>query len=96
MSVKDKPMSENIAFYEAGDFIVSAGIWRSHLFEFDSYEIGIRNKKTGEFKLIQNNNFDHQSVQEVSNAIAHLLKLSSYPMTENYTPEWFKKWFGEK
>lgn len=89
---EEKPLSENIAFYEAGEYIVSAGIWRTRVNDtlYDTFEIGIRNKITNDFILIQNR-FNYQSVQEVANAIAHLLNIK----TEHYTPEWCQKWFGD-
>lgn len=86
---KDKPLSENIQTYEAGNYIVTAAV-RINL--YDHYEIGVRDKAVcGNFTLIQNSKFNYQSVQEVANAIAHLLSLS----TEHYTPEWCQEWFGE-
>lgn len=84
--MSDKPMSENIGHWDGGDYHITAGIWRGHMGE--SYEIGIRCKKTGAFKLFQGD-FNHQSVQEVANSIAHLLSLKG----ECYTPEWCMEHF---
>lgn len=82
--MKDKPLSENIQFYEAGKYVVSAGIWRPiAILGGESYEIGIREKKTGKFYLLQGD-FNFQTVQECSNAIAMLLADES----QCYTPEW--------
>lgn len=95
VSLEEKPLSENIGIYEAGDYLLTAAIWRTRIdgFLFDTYEIGIRNKKTNEFKLFQSD-FDHQSVQEVAEAMAHLLSLSSGDKaTLFYTPEWLMEHF---
>lgn len=86
--MKEK-LSENIGFYEAGDYLVSAGIWRPMGGDFgDSHEIGIQHKQTGEFKLLQGD-WTYQSVQEVANAIAHLLSIK----TEHYDPQWCERHF---
>lgn len=94
MRAEEKPLSENIGTYEAGDYLVTAAIWRVGVLhdQTDTYEIGIREKKTGDFRLLQNRYFTHQTVQEVANAIAHILSIP----TECYTPEWICDWFGEK
>lgn len=90
---QEEKLSENIARYEAGDYYVTAAIWRPMGGAFgDSYEIGIRNLKTGDFRLLQNRSFNHQSVQEVANAIATLIGDN----TQNYTPEWCCEWFGRE
>lgn len=81
-----EPKSENIGIYDGGEWIITAASWTS--VGWTSYEIGIRHKKTGKFYMIQNN-FDYIEVQNVANAIAHLLCLE----TENYSPEWAKSWF---
>ena len=80
-----EPKSENIGVYEAGKYIVTAGSWTS--FGGTSYEIGIRTKQTNEFKLLQSDKYNHQSVQEVANAIAHLIGMPEIS-GEHYTPEW--------
>lgn len=92
--IAEKPMSENIETYECGDYILTAAIWRSpsEIGLLESFEIGIRNKKSGQFRLLQNRHFNHQSVQEVANAIAHLLGDSG----EFYEPEWCIEWFGRE
>lgn len=77
----EKPMSENIGRWDGGDYYITAAIWRGHMGE--SYEIGIRSKIDGKFTLLQGE-FNHQTVQEVANSIAHLLSLKG----ECYTPEW--------
>lgn len=79
-------LSENISSYIAGDYIVTAALWRGIMGE--SYEIGIREKKTGQFHLLQGD-FNYQTVQEVANSIAHLLSIPG----ECYTPEWCKEHF---
>ena len=92
--MEEKPMSENIGTYEANKYIVTAAIWRTHLpdgSQTDAYEIGIREKSSGKFWLLQND-FDHQSVQEVANAIAHLLGMPEIS-GEHYTPEWCMRHF---
>lgn len=89
---EDKPMSENVARYEAGDYFVTAGIWRPIAGFGPSYEIGIRHKLTGKFYLLQNRRFEHQSVQDVANAIAMLLG----DKTQSYDPEWCIEWFGRE
>lgn len=85
------PMSENINFYEAGKYIVSAGIWRPFS-GAESFEIGIRTKETNEFILLQSDKWNHQSVQEVANAIAHLIGMPDIS-GEHYDPEWCRKHF---
>lgn len=89
-----KPLSEKIADYSAGDYHVTAGIWRTDFghHTYSSFEIGIRELKTAKFHLLQNMNFTHQSVQEVANAIAMLLGDN----TQSYTPEWCITWFGRE
>ena len=85
-------MSENIGRYKAGNYLVTAAIWRPHLAyangQVDTYEIGIREKTTGKFWLFQSD-LNHQTVQEVASAIALLLG----SMTENYSPEWCMEHF---
>ena len=83
-----KPLSENIGRYEANEYLITAAIWRTRINEslYDTYEIGIRRKKDGKFWLLQGD-FNHQSVQEVANAIAHLLGMPEIS-GEHYTPEW--------
>lgn len=77
------PKSEKIAEYKGGTrYWVTAAVWNSGFTE-DSYEIGIRDTCTGKFELVQGD-FTHQSVQEVANAIAHLLSIE----TENYDASW--------
>lgn len=90
MNREEKPLSENIGIYEAGEYILTSAIWRTknEVGFFESYEIGIRHKKTGEFKLFQGD-FDYQTVQDVANAMAHLLSIP----TECYTPEWCMEHF---
>jgi len=85
MNVIERKLSENIAVYEAGDYILTAAILLQHTETglIDTYEIGIRHKKSGEFKLFQGD-FDYQSVQEVANAMAMLLS----DTTQCYSPEW--------
>lgn len=86
----DKPLSENIGIYEAGEYIVTAAIWRTNIQGnlYDTYEIGMREKSTGKFTLLQSD-FNHQTVQEVANAIASLLA----DKTQCYTPEWCQEHF---
>lgn len=88
---EEKPASENIGKYEAGDYFVTAAIWRTMIegSQFDTYEIGIRDLKTGKFWLLQSEKYNHQTVQEVANAIAHLLSIK----TENYQPDWMQEFF---
>lgn len=92
--MSDKPLSENIGRYEAGKYLVTAAIWRTsiegHL--FDTHEIGIRRKEDGKFWLLQSDKYNHQSVQEVANAIAHLIGMPDIS-GEHYTPEWCKEYF---
>ena len=93
VSMSDK-LSENIGRYEAGKYSVTAGIWRTRIGSalFDTFEIGIREKQTGEFTLLQSSKWNHQSVQETANAIAHLLGMPDIS-GENYTPEWCQEYF---
>lgn len=80
-----KPLSENIGVYEAGGYIVTAGIWRTNISGelYDTFEIGIRQKETDKFHLLQGD-FNYQSVQEVAEAISQLLSIE----TLCFTPEW--------
>ena len=80
---EEKPLSENIQRYEGGDYLITAAIWRTGPYLQETYEIGIREKASGEFWLLQGD-FNHQSVQEVGNAIAMLLG----DKTQCYEPEW--------
>jgi hypothetical protein len=87
----ESKLSENIGKYDAGEYFVTATIWRTNIqgLLYDTFEIGIREKTTGKFTLLQNSKWNHQSVQEVANAIAHILSIP----TECYTPEWFQEYF---
>lgn len=87
---EEKPLSEKVAQYDGGDYWITAAIWRTRIENnlYDTYEIGMRDKKTGQFWLLQGD-FNHQTVQEVANSIAHLLAIKG----ECYTPEWCKEHF---
>lgn len=88
---KEKPLSERISEYDAGDYFLTAAIWRPISYEFgDFHEIGIRHVATGKFWLLQNRYFDYQSVQDVAAAIATLLS----DKTQCFTPEWCIEWFS--
>lgn len=78
-------LSENIGCYDGGDYLVTAAIWRTQIDDrlYDTFEIGIRRKDNGAFKLLQSD-FNYQTVQEVANAIAMLLG----DKTQCYSPEW--------
>lgn len=89
---ENKKLSEKISEYEGGDYFITAGIWRPVAGFGDQYEIGIRQKVTGKFYLLQNSYFNFQSVQDVANAIAMLLS----DKTQNYEPEWCIEWFGRE
>lgn len=84
----EKPLSENIAFYDAGDYTVSAAIWRTMIDGslYDTFEIGIRHKETNKFKLFQDG-FNRVSATEVAKAISHLLA------TGYFSPDWCMKHF---
>lgn len=86
----DDKLSEKIAEYDGGEYWVTAAIWRTRIEHrlYDTFEIGIREKKTGAFTLLQGD-FSHQTVQEVANTIAHVLGLPG----ECYTPEWCREHF---
>lgn len=90
MSDEEKPLSEKVSEYDGGDYWITAAIWRTRIEHnlFDTYEIGMRNKTTGEFWLLQGD-FNYQTVQEVAKSIAHLLAIRG----EYYTPEWCKEHF---
>ena len=88
--IDEKPLSEKINEYDGGEYWVTAAIWRTRIGHnlYDTFEIGIRHKKSGNFKLLQSD-FNHQTVQEVANAIAHLLSIPG----ECYQPEWCMEHF---
>ena len=88
--MSEEKLSENIGRYYAGEYFVTAAIWRTCIDGtlFDTFEIGIRHSPSGAFTLLQSSKYNHQSVQEVANAIAHILRIK----TECYTPEWFKEY----
>lgn len=88
MSTNVEPLSKNISKYDAGKYVLTAASWRN-VCDGIQYEIGIRNKSTGEFFLCQSHKWDHQSVQEVANAMAMLLS----DETQCYTPEWCQEFF---
>ena len=85
-TLKEMSLSENIGKYEAGKYFVTAARWR------DSFEIGIRRKEDGKFWLLQSEKYHFQSVQEVANAIAHLIGMPNIS-GEHYDPEWCKEYF---
>jgi len=90
---EEKPLSENIQTYSVNNYIVTAAIWRHHGpdgVQRDQYEIGCRDKNTGEFKLLQSNRYTHQSVQDVASAICHILEANT---TENYGFDFLEEWF---
>ena len=83
--------STNIGRYEAGRYLVTAAHWSSPI-TGDSYEIGIRETLTHKFWLLQSQKYNHQSVQEVANAIAHLIGMPEIS-GEHYTPDWCMEYF---
>lgn len=83
--------SKQIGTYEAGKYFVTAASWDSCGFG-PSFEIGIRTKTTGDFILLQSEKWNHQTVQEVANAIAHLIGMPDIS-GEHYTPEWCRRHF---
>ena len=85
-------LSENIGGYEAGEYFVTAARWTSYFDHtgFDSFEIGIRRKSDAKFWLLQSRKWNRQSVQEMANAIAHLLSIK----TENYDPDWCQEYLA--
>lgn len=88
--MSDVGTSKNIATYDAGEYIVTAALWVNVL-GYDTYEIGIRERGTGKFHLLQSEKYNHQSVQEVANAIAHLIGMPAIS-GEHYTPEWCERY----
>lgn len=82
-------LSVNVGRYEAGEYFVTAAEWNSPVTGGKSYEIGIRHKSLGNFWLLQSHKWNHQTVQEMANAIAHILSMP----TECYTPEWILEHF---
>lgn len=86
MSEEEVPSSKTINSYEAGDYYVTAASWTN--FHGKSYEIGIRQKEDGKFWLCQGE-WNHQSVQDVANAMAILLS----DKTQCYSPEWCQDHF---
>lgn len=91
--MSDEKLSENIARYDAGKYRVTAGIWRTRIEHslYDTYEIGIRELSTDKFWLLQGD-WNYQTVQEVANAIAHLIGMPDVS-GEHYTPEWCQEHF---
>lgn len=85
----EKPLSENIGSWDGGNYHVTAGIWRTSIEGrlYDTYEIGIRHKTDGTFKLMQSDRYNHQTVQEVANVVAMLLA----DKTQCYEPEWCQR-----
>lgn len=93
--MNDKPFSENIGVYVNDKYVVTAAIWRTfaeHGGLCDTYEIGIRRKEDGKFWLLSSEKYNHQSVQEVANAIAHLIGMPEIS-GEQYSPEWCQEYF---
>lgn len=92
--MQEEKLSENIGRWDAGEYHVTAGIWRTRIEGtlFDTFEIGIRHLRTGKFTLLQSSKYNHQSVQEVANAIAHLIGMPAIS-GEHYTPEWCQEYF---
>jgi hypothetical protein len=88
--IDKKSLSESIGLWDGGDYLITAGICRSRIEHnlHDTFEIGILEKSTGKFKLLQAE-WNHQTVQEVANAIASLLADN----TQSYTPEWCAEHF---
>jgi hypothetical protein len=80
-----QPISLTIAEYTSGDYYVTAASWQN--IYGTSYEIGIRTKSDGKFIILQSD-WNHQTVQEVANAIAHIQDAG-----ESNTPEWCKEHF---
>lgn len=77
--------SKFLISYEAGQYLVIAAAIPGHDNPAKApYEIGITHRGSGQFWHLESTKYDHQSVQEIANAIAHLLSIS----TEHYTPEW--------
>jgi hypothetical protein len=92
--MKEEKLSENIGHWDGGKWHVTAGIWRTRIQHdlYDTFEIGIRCKETGKFTLLQSDKWNHQTVQEVANAIAHLIGMPDIS-GEHYTPEWCQEHF---
>lgn len=88
--MKDDKLSENIGYWDGGQYHITAAIWRTRIEHelFDTFEIGIRCKETGGFTLLQSSKWNHQSVQEMANVVAKIL---SCP-TEPYTPKWCQEY----
>lgn len=85
---KRRAMSEeNIATYEAGEYIVTAALW-PNVMGYGTYGIWIQERETGKFHLLRSEKYNQKSVQEVAKAIAHLLNIKE----ANYEPEWFKRY----
>lgn len=91
--MNEKPLSENIGVYVADKYVVTAAIWRTFAGGGlrDTYEVGIRRREDGKFWLLQSEKYDYQSVQEVANAIAHLIGMPEIS-GEHYTPEWCQRY----
>lgn len=89
----DQKLSKNIGRYEAGNYLVTAAIWRTGVGDgfCDTFEIGIRRKEDNKFWLLQSDKYNYQSVQEVANAIAHLIGMPDVS-GEHYNPEWCQRY----
>lgn len=88
--MSNDPESTNIGRYDAGEYLLTAAKWHSPVTGI-SYEIGIRNKSTMKFWLLQNRKWDFQSVQEVANMVATMLA----DKTQCYDPDWMQKYVAE-
>jgi hypothetical protein len=78
--VDEPKLSEKINEYTARDYFVTAARWKS------TYEIGIRSKgMSGDFTLLQSNEYNHQSVQEMAEIVCCALD-------HGYDPKWCQEY----
>jgi len=88
---------EHIGTFDGGKYLVRAWTVVSPFSAFvifpKHYSITIEEKGSQPKWEIRSNKYNHQSVQEMANAIAHLLSFSNLS-GEHYSPEWCQEYFS--
>ena len=78
--------SEKITEYTCKNYWITCASW-INILGHKEFEIGIRRKSDSKFWLLQSEKYNHQSVQEVANAIAHI-----FDCEDTYKPEWMQEY----